>query len=177
MLRLISDLLDFGKIEAGTFAIEKSEVVVKSIVDTAFETISYQAQDKEVSLIADIADGLSPLICDRDRVIQVLWNLLGNAIKFTPPGGVVRLLAGKGVNGGLQFTVADSGPGIARDELARVFDRFWQAAETATMGCGLGLAIAKGIIESHGGEMWVESELGHGARFHFTIPSSNAPQS
>ena len=101
-------------------------------------------------------------------------NLIGNALKFTPEGGEVRVTAERTVTGVL-FAVTDNGPGIAPDQLTHVFDRFWQARSTDRSGAGLGLAIAKGIVEAHGGRIWAESELEHGSRFSFTLPCPNGP--
>lgn len=170
MQRLISDLLDFGKIEAGTFSVEQLPIEVHAIIDLALEAMRKSASDRNTKLVVDVGPGVSRLYCDRHRVVQVLWNLLGNAIKFSPIGGTVSLtleLNDKFV----EFTVADSGPGIEAQNLNKVFDRFWQAKNTAHLGTGLGLAIAKGIVEAHGGRIWVESDFVHGSRFHFTVPA------
>jgi signal transduction histidine kinase len=102
-------------------------------------------------------------------VLQVFGNLIGNAIKFTPKGGEIRILTSLD-NGEVRFTVADSGPGIPPEHLSHVFDRYWQAKSTAKLGTGLGLSIAKGIVEAHGGRIWVESPPGYGAQFNFTLP-------
>lgn len=170
MLRLISDLLDFGRIQAGTFPVEKAANSVLTIVDAALETLKLRAQEKGIHLSSVLEPNIQNISCDKDRIIQVLWNLLGNAIKFTSEGGKVELRVAKESERSVRFTVTDSGPGICPRDLPQVFKRFWQATKTAALGSGLGLAIAKGIVESHGGKIWVESELGHGARFHFTIP-------
>jgi signal transduction histidine kinase len=106
---------------------------------------------------------------DQERVLQVLSNLVGNALKFTPEGGLVTLSAERDATM-VRFAVVDSGPGIPREDLARVFDRFWRKETPGKKGTGLGLFIAKGIIEAHGGRIWVESDTGRGASFYFTIP-------
>jgi signal transduction histidine kinase len=114
---------------------------------------------------------------DRDRLLQVFENLIGNAIKFTQAGG--RITAGAASkDDDVVFWVADTGCGIASENLARVFDRFWQAIRAGRKGTGLGLPITKGIVEAHGGRIWVESTAGHGSTFSFTIPKvSSVPQS
>jgi len=103
--------------------------------------------------------------------VQLLSNLVGNAVKFTAPGGSLRISAGV-ADGDMCFSVRDSGSGIPAQDLPRLFDRFWQAERGAGLGAGLGLAIAKGIVEAHRGRIWVESKLGEGTTFHFTIPTA-----
>ncbi|MBP7688784.1 MAG: hypothetical protein KA765_12780, partial [Thermoflexales bacterium] len=125
----------------------------------------------------DAPDVVAPIAIDRDRINQVFDNLLGNAIKFSPRGGTITIgVEDRGDR--LQLSVADMGVGIPPDKLKRIFDRFYQVDGSATRrfgGAGLGLAIAKRIVESHGGEIWVESEMGHGSRFVFTLPKTIAP--
>jgi len=113
--------------------------------------------------------GVRDVLVDRSRVFQVLTNLVGNAIKFTPPEGHVQVTA-RARPEGVCLAVQDSGPGISRTSLPHVFDPFWQAATSSRGSAGLGLAIAKGIIDSHGGRLWVESEEGRGSTFLFTLP-------
>jgi signal transduction histidine kinase len=110
---------------------------------------------------------------DRDRLLQVFDNLIGNAIKFTTSGGAIRLGAAS-IDHEVVFWVADTGHGIAPENLPRVFDRFWQATRTGRQGAGLGLPITKGIVEAHGGRIWVESTQGKGSTFSFTIPKASA---
>jgi signal transduction histidine kinase len=133
----------------------------------------------------DRGDGLPQIEADHERVVQVLLNLVGNAVKFTPAGGRVAVSAEAGDGDGdgrprpgvVRFSVRDTGPGIPAEHLAHVFDRFWQVHAQGRAGAGLGLAIAKGIVEAHGGALEVESTLGEGATFSFTIPvaRSGAP--
>ena len=106
---------------------------------------------------------------DASRIVQVISNLLGNAIKFTAPGGTITLRATAGP-AGVVVSVADTGIGIEAEALPRIFDRFWQARATPRQGSGLGLAIARGIVEAHGGRIWAESELGRGSVFSFSLP-------
>jgi signal transduction histidine kinase len=113
------------------------------------------------------------VLCDRDRILQVFANLIGNAIKFTPRGG--EIFVGAQPEAAVsaieaRFWIKDTGPGIPVENIPHVFDRYWQARSTAKLGTGLGLSIAKGIVEAHGGRIWVESEIGKGACFAFTLP-------
>ncbi len=115
------------------------------------------------------ARGLPPVHADRHRVMQVLSNLIGNSLKFTPPGGRITVEA-RDTDGHALFTVADTGPGIAQENLSDIFSPYWQAKRAERLGAGLGLPIAKGIVESHGGRIWVESEPERGTTFSFTLP-------
>jgi signal transduction histidine kinase len=110
---------------------------------------------------------------DRDRVFQVILNLLGNAIKFTPEGGTIVLSAERR-DADVLFTVTDTGPGISAEDLAHIFDRYWRKPASRIGGSGLGLSIAKGIVEAHGGRIWAESVPGAGSRFYFVLPSNAA---
>ena len=119
--------------------------------------------------------GLPDVWADRDRVLQVFENLIGNAVKFTKPGG--RITAGAASRDReVLFWVADTGAGIDCEEMPHVFDRFWQAQKARRGGAGLGLQIVKGIVEAHGGRIWVESEVGVGTTFYFTLPTAETAQ-
>lgn len=167
--RLISDLLDVAKIQAGGLAVELAPVEVPSLVQEAFESATPLATSKQLTLERTIDENIPLVAADRDRVLQVFENLLGNAIKFTPAGGLVTIRAEHdGVEA--RFSVCDTGPGIPPEHVPHVFDRYWQAKSTAKLGTGLGLSIAKGIVEAHAGRIWVESEPGRGASFIFTLP-------
>jgi len=172
MQRLISDLLDFGTIQAGTLKIEQASVPVSIIVATAMESMSPRAKEKKQHLRLEISDDIPDIFCDQGRIVQVLWNLIGNAIKFTPNEGVIIINAFADAKV-VQFTITDSGPGLEAHELAKVFERFWQSGKSAKSSAGLGLAISKGLVEAHGGKIWVESEKNHGCSFHFVIPIAN----
>jgi len=118
----------------------------------------------------------SRVLADRSRIFQVFSNLVGNALKFTPKGGAIDVRGRLNGDEAL-FTIADTGAGIPPENLPHLFDRFWQARETRRAGAGLGLYIAKGIVEAHGGRLWVESKLGVGTTFFFTLPRNPGPQS
>ena len=106
---------------------------------------------------------------DQGRIVQILWNIIGNAIKFSPVDGVVQIcVSNKGKFA--EFSISDSGPGLDPNDLQRVFDRFWQSGKSSKSTAGLGMAISKGLVEAHDGKIWVESKKGHGCVFRFTIP-------
>jgi signal transduction histidine kinase len=167
--RLIQDLLDVAKIQAGGLVVEQVPVEVKSLLTEIMESATTLASPANIRVSCHHPDGIPAVSTDRERALQVFTNLLGNAIKFTPKGGEIRILAALD-NGEIRFTVADSGPGIPPEHLNHVFDRYWQAKSTAKLGTGLGLSIAKGIVEAHGGRIWAESPPGSGAHFNFTLP-------
>jgi signal transduction histidine kinase len=172
--RLISDLLDVAKIQAGGLTVEPVPVDVLSLVQEALESANPLATSNQLKLCREVEDDGARVLSDRDRVLQVFANLLGNAIKFTPKGGEITIRA-ESAGSEIRFGVCDTGPGIPPEHLPHVFDRYWQAKSTAKLGTGLGLSIAKGIVEAHGGRIWVESEPGKGASFIFTLPCAPAP--
>jgi signal transduction histidine kinase len=131
------------------------------------------AESREIELVTSLADELPLVAMDAARIIQVLSNLVGNAIKFTPRGGTIEMICEE-IDGEVRFAVADSGPGIAPDQIPHVFGRFWQASDRDVRGIGLGLSIVRGIVETHGGRVWVESEPGKGAKFFFTLGENSA---
>jgi len=176
MLRLISDLLDVTRLEAGMLPVRPAPLRVHEAVDTLMEMFAPLADEKGVELLARLADGLPYIHADRDRLLQALGNLLGNAIKFTEAGGSVTLQVDPVPDDegepGVHFRLTDTGQGIPADALEHVFDRFWQARSSRRSGAGLGLAIARGIVEAHGGQIHVVSEQGVGTTFTCTLPSS-----
>jgi signal transduction histidine kinase len=130
------------------------------------------ATASSLTLESDVAPDTPKIAVDAPRIQQVLSNLVGNAIKFTPAGGQIVLRARPG-KAEACFAVVDTGPGIAPDALPHIFGRFWQGKRSDRRGIGLGLTIAKGIVEAHGGKIWVESQLGAGSSFYFTVPVAN----
>jgi PAS domain S-box-containing protein len=169
MQRLIKDLLDVARIEGDRLPLERGPVLPRALVTETVEAHTGLATDGGVTLRADVGDGLPLLDADHERIIQLLGNLVGNALKFTPAGGTITVAASNGA-GEVVFHVADSGEGIPAADLGRLFERFYQARQAKRGGAGLGLAIAKGIAEAHGGRIWVESEVGRGSTFSFAIP-------
>ena len=171
MNRLIQDLLDVASIEAGRLALERRPVdPVRLAVETTV-MLEPLAQERAVELREELPEELPRVDADPERVVQVLSNLVGNALKFTPKGGAVVVRA-TAENGAVRFAVADTGVGIPAEHLPHIFDRFWQARKgAARAGAGLGLAISRGIVEAHGGRLVVESHEGKGTTFSFTLPA------
>jgi signal transduction histidine kinase len=171
MNRLIEDLLDVVRLEAGGLSIDATRVSANRALSDSVEAQEPLAASASLELRLDATHDLPDVWADRDRLLQIFENLIGNAVKFTPEGG--RITVGASERGSdVLFWVADTGAGMGEDDLASVFDRFWQARRGERHGAGLGLAIAKGLVEAHGGRMWGESTLGRGTTFFFTIPSA-----
>jgi PAS domain S-box-containing protein len=169
MKRLISDLLDAKRIESGGLTVDPRPEDVATVVGDAVEMLRPLATSSSLHLDAAVADGLPRVMVDPARVQQVLSNLVGNAIKFTPAGGSITVRA-ELAEDGVCLAVADTGPGIPNEQLPHIFGRFWQGKRTDRRGVGLGLAIAKAIVEAHRGRIWVESQVGAGTSFYFTVP-------
>ena len=167
MNRLIEDLLDVARMEAGTLSLSLTPQPTESLLREAVEAAHPLAG--EVHLLLEEPAALPPVLADRDRLLQVFSNLLGNALKFTPRGGQVRVGA-RAQGEHVYFYVRDTGPGLKEEALAHIFDRFWQLDSKDRRGAGLGLSIVKGLVEAHGGRLRVESEPGHGSTFSFTVP-------
>ena len=173
MERLLQDLLDIHAIEGGRFTVSKGKVPPTALILTALESQQGLAGQTSVIINTDVAPALPPIEADEERVLQVLENLVGNALKFTPPGGVVTVAATRAPEPGrVLFSVRDTGPGVAPEHLPRVFDRFFQGQSSDRRGTGLGLAICKAIVEAHGGRIWAEAAPGKGAAFFFTLPTA-----
>jgi signal transduction histidine kinase len=171
MNHLIQDLLDVSRMDAGRFAVDMVPERAGSLIREALEMLGPIAATRSVKLVDEMRDGDVFVLADRGRILQVLSNLVGNAVKFTPEGRTVTI-SGYREDDVVRFSVFDEGPGIPAEHVARIFDRFWQAKRRGE-GAGLGLAIAKGIVEAHGGHIWVDNEPGQGARFHFTLTAAN----
>jgi signal transduction histidine kinase len=169
MRRLVGDLVDVTSMTAGSLRMTAVPCDAWSLVSETVETFRLIAAEKRITLVAERMNAPLMVMCDADRILQVLPNLVGNALKFTPEGGTVSLRCER-VDGETRFSVIDTGPGIPADLLEAVFERFWQAGADDRRGLGLGLYIAKGIVEAHGGRIWVQSLPGEGSAFHFTLP-------
>jgi signal transduction histidine kinase len=173
MNRLIQDLLDVAVMESGQLTIEPAPLAARDLIVGAVDMQRPLASSSSLELRVDVDRDLPDIWGDRDRLLQVFENLIGNAIKFTKAGGCITVGAASRDHQ-VVFRVADTGAGIAPENLPHVFDRFWQASKAGGLGAGLGLPITKGIVEAHGGRIWVESTQGKGSTFSFTIPKASA---
>jgi signal transduction histidine kinase len=167
--RMIEDLLDVSRIEAGRLSMEPYPERLAPLLEEAVESHRHLARERRIDLHYRASDALPSVLADRGRLLQIFGNLLGNALKFTPAGGTVELGA-EWDGDELRCYVEDTGPGIPQEQLPHLFDRFWQARRADRRGLGLGLTIVQGLVEAHGGRIWVESEVGRGTRFSFTLP-------
>jgi len=173
MNRLIEDLLDTVRLQSGRLSLAVEDVSVDEIIRQADETFRPLAEHRRVHLEMAGKDGAT-VRADPTRVSQIVGNLLGNAIKFTPEQGSVKLRATP-QDSEILFQVTDDGPGISADSVSHIFDSFWQARKNDRRGVGLGLAIAKTLVEAQGGKIWVESKVDHGSTFSFSLPAVNVP--
>jgi PAS domain S-box-containing protein len=172
--RLITDLLDLSKIEAGKIELYPQRLVADGLVKEVAEVLRGVAVEKLIAL--DVISPPDPvrIWADRDKVVQILMNLIGNAIKFTPRSGEVKVLIDGADSDWVKFSVADTGPGIPAEEAAKIFDKFYQiarASDSKAKGTGLGLAITRALVEMHGGRVWIESGNNGGSVFSFTLPA------
>lgn len=172
--RLINDILDISKIEAGEFRLQLSLFCVNDWIQQVMDTFNYWAKSKQIILGAELPPEPLTLTADRDRMTQVLTNLIGNAMKFTPAGGKITVEAKtkkeNSANAWIEIGVRDTGPGISKEDQEKIFKKFVQLDKTSTQGTGLGLTISKELVELHKGRIWVESEPDKGSRFAFEIP-------
>jgi signal transduction histidine kinase len=170
--RLIQDLLDVANIERGRLSLETRPEEPSQLALRALHMFEVEAREHGIDLEAKLATNLPLANADGARIVQVLGNLVRNSLKFTPPGGRV-VIGVEAEDGVVRVAVYDTGKGISRENQARIFDRYWQSSVGASArGSGLGLSIAKGIVEAHGGRIWVESEPGRGSTFGFAIPQA-----
>jgi signal transduction histidine kinase/CheY-like chemotaxis protein len=174
MQRMLSDLMDFASIQAGHLAVERRPHLLSDLLREATDSLNVLAGRRSITLVTDDLDPGLRVMCDRERLLQVFSNLLGNAVKFTGPEGSIRILAQhRGAEA--QFSVEDDGPGIPQNELPKIFQKYWQRPHGPRAGVGLGLYIAKTLVEAHGGRIWAESRPGAGSAFRFTIPVVPGP--
>jgi signal transduction histidine kinase len=169
MSRLINSILDVEKIKDHRFLIDHKVEDIKSLLDEITADIKVIAKDRAIAFSFNSPSKLMPLKCDRDGLTQVLTNLLGNALKFTPPGGEI-ILTLEDRSSDIFFQVQDTGLGIEENDIPHIFEQYWQAPRTAKAGTGLGLYIADKIIEAHGGKIQVASSKGKGTTFSFFVP-------
>jgi two-component system phosphate regulon sensor histidine kinase PhoR len=172
LARLTEDLLMLSKMDADRLELEKRRIPVGAFVESCIETSSPRAKERDLMLRVNLAPHVPDIAGDRRRLTEVLQNLLDNAIQYTPAGGEITVSAAQ-ENGEVIFTVADTGIGIPQSDQPRIFERFYRvdvARSREVGGTGLGLSIAKHLVEVHGGRIWVESEVGRGSQFHFSVP-------
>ena len=177
LTNILNELLDLSRMEAGKMEIKFEEFDLRGLIECTVSSLGPQAEAKSISLKTQVAETLPPVQTDREKVEQVLTNLIGNAIKFTPESGEIRVTAGilDGKEKMVTISVKDSGIGIPKDQLVNLFQKFYQVESSlhrSASGTGLGLAICKGLVEALQGEIWVESEPGKGSTFTFTLPTA-----
>jgi signal transduction histidine kinase len=171
MNRMIQDLLDVKRMESGHLTIDAKPESADVLVNDTIEMLRPLASGGSIVMEANVADNLPSVLADSARIQQVLSNLVGNAVKFTPRQGRIMVAADR-LENEVRFAVIDTGPGIPPEQVPHIFGRFWQARSSDHRGIGLGLAIAKGIVEAHRGRIWVESQVGLGSTFYFTLPTT-----
>jgi signal transduction histidine kinase len=173
LLALINDVLDLSKVEAGHVELQVAPFSLQDALERGVSTVRERATTDGVQVTLHANGGIDVVMGDERRIRQVIFNLLANAVKFTPSGGAVDVTAAR-VNGEVRISVADTGPGLAPDDQERIFEEFQQAEAGLAQrdGTGLGLALSKRLVELHGGRIWVDSELTKGSTFVFTLPVS-----
>jgi histidine kinase len=178
--RLVDDLQELSRVEAGAYPLDLGPVDVSALAGTVAKRLAPQFENKRITLRLDLPADLPPVLADQDRAVQVLTNLAGNALQYTPPGGQVTIHAAR-LGDEVQVSVRDTGVGIAPEHLAHIFDRFYRVDKSRSRaagggsapvgGSGIGLTIAKHLVEAHGGRIWAESGgAGQGSLFAFTLP-------
>jgi signal transduction histidine kinase len=175
LLSLINDVLDLSKVEAGQVELEIAPLSLREALERGVVMVRERAARNDVQLSLELAPGVDVVEGDERRLRQILFNLLSNAVKFTPAGGRITV-ATRQVGDEVEVSVTDTGPGIALEDQERIFEEFQQTDVGVQQreGTGLGLALARRLVELHGGRIWVESEPGHGSRFVFTLSSKGA---
>jgi signal transduction histidine kinase len=175
LLSLINDVLDLSKVEAGQVELEKAPFSLREALERGVVVVRERASDDGVSVALDADPDADVVDGDERRIQQVIFNLLSNAVKFTPVGGAVDVTSAR-VNGEVRVSVTDTGPGVASEDQERIFEQFQQAESGLELreGTGLGLALSKRLVELHGGRLWLESELGKGSTFVFTLPARSS---
>lgn len=169
-LHLISDLLDMERIAEGKLYLKLGRYNVNELITDSIQNFSHAASSKSIFLRSSLNNELALVECDKDRLMQILSNLIGNALKFTPEGGTIVVKADSDIDK-TTISISDSGPGIPEEEQKSIFDRFTQLHKQDRRGLGLGLYISKMLVEAHGGKLEVTSTLGKGSRFSFTLPN------
>ena len=170
LTQIVQELLELSKIESGRVPIQRQPTSPCELMNQSVERMKLQAERAGLALRVDCADDLPEVRADYDRIDQVLVNLIHNAVKFTRPGGEI-VVSARQEGSEMVFSIRDTGVGIAPEDLGRIFERFYKADRSrSSRGTGLGLSIARHTVESHGGRIWAESEVGQGSTFYFTLP-------
>ena len=177
--RLVDDLQELSRVEAGSYRLDVHPVTLSTLLETTVKRLSHQFDGKQVTLTRNLSPNLPPVLADEDRITQVLTNLLGNALAYTLAGGEVTVSAAK-TGDKMLVSVKDNGLGIPAESLPHIFDRFYRVdksrSRAAGGGSGIGLTIAKALVEAHGGRIWVESTLRQGSTFSFSLPREEKAQ-
>jgi PAS domain S-box-containing protein len=174
MSRMLDDLAEFSGLDARPFTLDMAPREVPHLLNEVVDELVPLASDRGINLHLEAPPAAGHVVCDADRVLQVFSNVVGNAVKFSQRGGTIAL-GSTAKDGAVLFTVRDDGPGMAPADLDHIFDKYWQAEEGSRRGRGLGLYIAKRLVEAQGGKIWCESELEKGTRVSFTLPRPVAP--
>lgn len=179
---LINDLFELSRIDAGALRLERRRVALAELLSEAVMGLQAQARERTITLHTEVAPDVPPVLADPQQIERVIFNLLANALRHSPEGGTVRLVvepwSDQPDQPAARIALIDQGDGIAPEDLPHIFDRFYRGDKSrsrATGGAGLGLAIARGIIEAHGGRIWIESRPGHGTSVFFTLPGEISP--
>lgn len=173
LVRLVIDVLDISKIEAGKMDLHYGEFDIRALIDEVATAYEVKCASKHQELIQKVPADIGSVHADRDKLSEVIINLLNNAIKYTPEGGKITISV-TGSSSEVMFEVDDNGPGISKENLGKIFDKYERIGAEKEEGTGLGLPIAQEIVTLHKGKIWVESELGKGSRFKFAIPRDHA---
>jgi NtrC-family two-component system sensor histidine kinase KinB len=177
LTKLARELLQLSKLESGRMQMRNEVLNIRAVADFSLRPLQRQFQEKSIALVNDVPPALPPINADEQQISWILTNLVTNALRYTDPGGTVRLTAREEA-GALLVSVEDTGQGIAEEHLEKIFDKFVQVkhhTDSTPGSVGLGLAIAKEIVETYGGRIWVESRVGQGSTFSFTLPLSGVP--
>ncbi len=179
LTRIIDDLLDISKLEAGEIELKKSYVDTAKFIKKIIEDFQFKVREKKIVLKVSLSKKVSRIYADRDKLIQILTNLVSNALKFTPENGKITVRVGEDADGSVMISISDTGVGISEGDVSKLFNKFQQFDRVpgpGKKGTGLGLAISKRIVELHGGRIWAESEIKKGSTFYFTIPKRAMPK-
>jgi histidine kinase len=180
MKRLVDDLQELSRVEAGAFKLDLNPVSVLDLVEEVKDRLQPQFDEKDIELFTDVQGDIPLVLADRDRIVQVLLNLVGNALQYTPPGGEVTITVLRNEDDVL-VVVKDSGIGISPEHISKLFTRFYRVDKSRSRaggGSGIGLTISKYLIEAHGGRIWAKSPgIGEGSSFTFTLPVDRSKHS